>query len=158
MRGDRRRRGWAGTVGGVRNNAGLTSRDCGALALVSLAAVGGAIAARPYVDVALRLSEGRLIPGTTMLAGLGLGGLVVSAVGLRFPRLAMVGVAGLSLALATTWLGLTDHRFAGPVVAPLSSNHGLHLTDTFAAAPALVGLVALAQALRPRRAVAPVRR
>lgn len=143
----------------MRNTAGFSSRAWGALALASLAAMGGAVVARPYVDVALRLSEGRLIPGTTVLAGLGLGGLVVSAVGLRFPRLAQLGLAGLSLALAVTWLGLTDHRFAGPVVAPLSRNHGLHLTDTFALAPALIGLVALAHALRPRpAALAPVRR
>ncbi len=116
------------------------------------------MAARPYVDVALRLNQGRLIPATTVVAGLGLGGLVVSAVGIRFPRMAQLGLAGLSLALTATWLGLTDHRFAGPVVAPLSPNHGLHLTDTFAVAPALIGLVALAQALRPRPALEPVRR
>lgn len=142
----------------MRNAAGFSSRGCGALALASLAAVGGAVAARPYVDVALRLNQGRLIPATTVVAGLGLGGLVVSAVGIRFPRMAQVGLAGLSLALTATWLGLTDHRFAGPVVAPLSRNHGLHLTDTFAVAPALVGLVALAQALRPRPVLEPVRR
>lgn len=138
----------------MRNSAGFSRRGCGALALASLGAVGGAVVARPYVDVALRLSQGRLIPGTTVLAGLGLGGLVVSAVGLRFPRLAQLGLAGLSLALAGTWLGLTPHRFSGPVVANLTMEHGLHVTDTLAAAPALIGLIALAQALRPRPALA----
>lgn len=142
----------------MRKAAGFPGWGSGALALASLVAVGGAVASRPYVDVALRLSGGHLVPGTTVLGGLGLVGLMVAGVGLRFRRLALLGLAGLSLALAVTWLGLTDHRFSGPVVTPLSANHGLHVTDALALGPALVGVFALAQAVRRRPALAPARR
>ncbi len=160
MGGDGTRRARPGTVEVVRNVAGIRVLSCGALALASMAALAGAAVARPHVDVALRLNGGRLVPATTVLAVLGLGGLAVAAVGLRFPRLALVGVASLSMAMAVAWLGLTDHRFSGPVVTPLSPQHGLHVTDGLAIAPALVGLVALALAARPRPRphLAPARR
>jgi len=118
-----------------------------------------ALVARPHVDVAVRLTEHRHVPATTVLAGLGLVALVVAAVGLRFRRLALLGLAGVSLALAMAWLGLTPHRFSGPVVANLTMQHGLHVTDALAVAPTVAALVALAQAVRPAHpALAPARR
>lgn len=117
--------------------------------MASLAAVACAVVARPYVDVAVRLNEHRHVPATTVLAGLGLVALALAAVGLRFRRLALVGLAGVSLALAAAWLGLTPHRFSGPVVANLTMRHGLHVTDAVAAAPTVAALTALAHAARP---------
>lgn len=130
--------------------AGFPGRGCAALALTSLAAVAGALAVHPHVDVAVRLSTQRHLPATTALVLLGVAGLATAAVGLRWRRLALLGVAALSLGLAVAWLGLTPHRFSGPVVAPLSSQHGLHLTDAIALVPALVGVALLLRATRPR--------
>lgn len=116
-----------------------------------------ALVARPHVDVAVRLSEGRHVPATTVLAGIALVALASAGVGLWSRRLALVGVAAVSLALAVAWLGLTPHRFSGPVVAVLTMEHGLHVTDALAVGPTLVGLAALVQATRRSRpAPAPV--
>ncbi len=115
-------------------------------------AVACAVLARPHVDVAVRLNERRLVPATTVLAGLGLVALVSAGAGLWSRRLALVGVAAVSLALAGAWLGLTPHRFSGPVVANLTMEHGLHVTDALAVAPTVVGLLALAQAAAHRGA------
>ncbi|MEZ5410639.1 MAG: hypothetical protein R2761_21610 [Acidimicrobiales bacterium] len=121
------------------------------LAAASLVAVACAVVARPHVDVAVRLSEHRHVPATTVLAGLGLMALGLAGVGLRFRRLALVGLAVVSMALAAAWLGLTPHRFSGPVVANLSMRHGLHVTDALAVAPTVFALSALAQAVRSGR-------
>lgn len=123
--------------------------------MASLVAVACALIARPHVDVAVRVSEHRHIPATTVLAGLGLVALALAGVGLWFRRLALIGLTAVSLALGVAWLGLTPHRFSGPVVANLSMQHGLHVTDALALAPMLAGLLALVQAARrPRLAPA----
>ena len=137
------------------------------LATVSLSAVACAVIARPHVDAAVRLSEQRHLPATTVLAGLGLVALASAGIGLWSRRLALLGLAVVSLGLAAAWLGLTPHRFSGPVVANLSMEHGLHVTDALAVVPIVVGLVSLALAAtdgaRPSlspgapSAVAPVR-
>jgi len=119
--------------------------------MASMATVGCALVARPYVDVAVRLNDHRHIPATTVLAGLGLVALGLAGVGLRFRRLALVGLAAVSMGLALAWLGLTPHRFSGPVVANLTVQHGLHAADALAVAPTLAALVALAQAVRSDR-------
>lgn len=80
-----------------------------------------------------------VLAGTVALSGL---------VGLRLPRLGLAGLALAAMGASASWLLLDTHRLSGPVILNLGSRHGIHLTDPFAAVPALFGAIILAGLVR----------
>lgn len=123
----------------------------------SVAAIAAGLVGRRYFDAAVRLSSDRHVPATTVLVVLALGSLVMSVVGRRHRRLAMLVLAGLAFGLSASWLALTTNRFSGPVLFNVGRDRGVHLTDLGAVAPAAAGVALLLQTARLTRITRAVR-
>ncbi len=118
------------------------------LRVAAVLAVAAGVVARPHFDAMVRLSRERRMPATTVFILLSMATVLVSLVGRKHPRLALLALSALSFGASASWLALTENRFSGPVMATIGRDHGVHLTDPAAVVPAAVGLALLVKALR----------
>jgi hypothetical protein len=107
-----------------------------------------ALDARGHFHAEVRLSHTRWLSAPSFVTLLAAAAIASAFIGRRHEIIGLTGLAGVSFGFAAFWLLLGDHRFAGPVIADLSADHGIHAGDLLAGVPIVAGLALLALAAR----------
>lgn len=107
-----------------------------------------ALIAGLHFTAEVRLGNDRTVQATSVLAGLGAFTALAALAARRNEAIGLLGIAMASVASGAFWLMLGRHRFAGPVIMTVASEHGIHVGDPLALIPVAIGALVALRAIR----------